>query len=102
MSKKEFKIFDYYTGESIFDFSFTSYEIALRYWKTYTRNDTMGRLIIIKEDKKSNIHTTEKKKTKCPACNTGVHFPGKIMRYNDEGILVEDDCGRCKGTGFVK
>lgn len=86
-----FKIFDYRTGEDIFDFSFETYAIAMRYWKEYTRNDMMGRLIMILDTSK-----------KCPACNTGVHFPGKIMRYNDEGILVEDDCGRCKGTGFLK
>lgn len=46
--KKTFKIFDYYTGESIFELSFESYKIALNYWKLYMINEKMGRLIIIK------------------------------------------------------
>lgn len=49
MKKKQYSILDYYTGKPIFDFFFESHLIALRYWKLYTRNDKMGRLIIIKE-----------------------------------------------------
>ena len=42
----------------------------------------------------------ETKRARCPVCNTGVHFAGKIMEY-EEGILVENDCRRCGGTGFL-
>ena len=38
---------------------------------------------------------------KCPACNTGIHRAGYIMEYSEEGMLVENVCGRCKGEGFV-
>lgn len=48
MKRKQFAIIDYYTGKQIFDFLFESHIIAMRYWKLYTRNDVMGRLIIIK------------------------------------------------------
>jgi hypothetical protein len=48
MSKK-FTIIDYYTGKPYFDFTFETYQIAMRYWKLYTRNDVMFKTIIIKE-----------------------------------------------------
>ena len=42
-----------------------------------------------------------KEKMKCPVCNIGIHRVGYIMEYNDEGILVESVCRRCKGKGFI-
>ena len=46
--RKNFKIIDYYTGEDLFTFTFETYQMAMRYWKVYSRNDKMGRLIIIR------------------------------------------------------
>lgn len=40
------------------------------------------------------------KEIECPVCKC--HFPGKVMVYNEEGLLVERNCGRCNGTGIIQ